>query len=267
VQRVARALGLAGVLVTARYSNGSPEAEPAAATPASPVAKESLPVSPVTKDSRQLLVVRSRSWRTPTGTLERYERDETLQWRRVGEATPVNVGRNGMGWGRGLHAANQAGPVKREGDGRAPAGVFPLALAFGVAEELPPEAKGFPYLHTRPTTYCVEDVRSKHYNQIIDATEVKMTSWERWSEMQRADGLFRWGVVVRQNGPDAKTGAGSCVFLHIWRGFRHPTAGCTAMPLEQIQETVRWLDGTAQPLLVQLPAPEYERLREAWGLP
>ena len=39
------------------------------------------------------------------------------------------------------------------------------------------------------------------------------------------------------------------------------------MPVEQIQETVRWLDGTAQPWLVQLPEPEYQRLRETWGLP
>jgi L,D-peptidoglycan transpeptidase YkuD (ErfK/YbiS/YcfS/YnhG family) len=169
------------------------------------------------------------------------------------------------GWGG--DPAGQVGPVKREGDGRAPAGVFPLGLAFGAADELPPEAKGFPYLHTSSTTYCVEDVRSKYYNQIIDANEVKMTSWERWSEMLRADGLFRWGVVVRQNGPDVQTGAGSCVFLHIWRGRRQATAGCTAMPPEQIQETVRWLDAAAQPVLVQLPEPEYERLHEAWGLP
>lgn len=254
MQRVVVALGLAGLLATARSSRGSTETE-------------TQPASPVPKECRQVLLVRSRTWKTPTGTLERYERDDSLQWRRVGEATPVNIGRSGMGWGRGLHPADQSGPVKREGDGRAPAGVFSLALAFGAADGLPPEAKGFPYLHTSSTTYCVEDVRSKYYNQIIDANEVKATAWERWSEMQRADGLFRWGVVVRQNGPDTKTGAGSCVFLHIWRGFRQPTAGCTAMSPEQIKETVSWLDGTAQPLLVQLPEPEYQRVRENWGLP
>lgn len=254
MQRVGVALVLAGLLATSRSSNGSVETEPQTA-------------SPIPKECRQLVLVRSRSWRTSTGSMERYERDDSLQWRRAGDPAPVNIGRNGMGWGRGLHPGDQTGPVKREGDGRAPAGVFPLALAFGAAEELPPEAKGFPYLHTSATTFCVEDVRSKFYNQIIDSSEVKMTSWERWSEMQRADGLFRWGVVVRQNGPDIKTGAGSCVFLHIWRGFRHPTAGCTAMSLEQIKETVQWLDGKAEPLLVQLPEPEYQRLRESWGLP
>jgi L,D-peptidoglycan transpeptidase YkuD (ErfK/YbiS/YcfS/YnhG family) len=257
VQRVAVSLCLSGVLITARSRGGSTETETAPV----PV------VSPIAKESHQLILVRTHSWKTATGTLERYERDDTVPWHSVSEATLVNVGRNGMGWGRGLHSSDQAGPVKREGDGRAPAGVFPLALAFGAADALPPEAKGFPYLHTLPTSYCVEDVRSKYYNQIVDANEVKMTSWERWSELRRADGLFRWGVVVRQNGPDTKTGAGSCVFLHIWRGYRQPTAGCTAMAIEQIQETVRWLDPAAQPVLVQLPDSEYQRLREAWGLP
>jgi D-alanyl-D-alanine dipeptidase len=266
VQRVFIALGLLGVLSTARASRGSAETEPPPPAVAT-LASAAPAISPIAKASRQLIVVRTRTWLTSTGTLERYERDENVAWHRVGEATPVNVGRNGMGWGRGLHAPDQPGPVKREGDGRAPAGVFALALAFGAAEGLPPEAKGFPYLHTRSTTYCVEDTRSKYYNQIVDTNEVKMTSWERWSEMQRADGLFRWGVVVRQNGPDTKNGAGSCVFLHIWRGFRQPTAGCTAMAVDQIQETVRWLDPAKEPLLVQLPEPEYERRREAWGLP
>jgi L,D-peptidoglycan transpeptidase YkuD (ErfK/YbiS/YcfS/YnhG family) len=245
-------------MVSATPNRSAAESDPSA-TSSSP--------SPIAKDSRQLLLVRTKSWKVSIGTLERYERDEGSPWRQVGEVIPVNVGRNGMGWGRGLHPADQAGPVKREGDGRAPAGVFPLALAFGAADTLPPEAKGFPYLHTLPTSYCVEDVRSKYYNQIIDSTEVKMSSWERWSELARADGLFKWGIVVRQNGPDTQTGAGSCVFLHIWRGFRQPTAGCTAMATEPIQETVRWLDGTAKPLLVQLPEPEYKRVRETWGLP
>src|SRR5690349_18564827 len=139
--RVAVALCLAGTLATASSSHGSVETE-------------AQPVSPIPKECRQLLVVRSRSWRTPTATLERYERGDNPSWKLVAEATPVNIGRNGMGWGRGLHPDGQTGPVKREGDGRAPAGVFPLALAFGAAEELPAEAKGFPYLHTLPTTYC-----------------------------------------------------------------------------------------------------------------
>jgi D-alanyl-D-alanine dipeptidase len=156
---------------------------------------------------------------------------------------------------------------KTEGDGKSPAGVFALGSAFGTADSLPGEARGFPYLQTQATTYCVEDVRSGFYNQIIDAHDVTRTSWEKWSELRRRDGLFDWGVVVRQNAPDTQKGAGSCVFLHVWRGPRVPTSGCTAMARDRIAAVLRWLDPAAQPLLVQLPQAVLEGVRVAWGLP
>jgi D-alanyl-D-alanine dipeptidase len=172
-----------------------------------------------------------------------------------------------MGWGRGIHPAAGPGPVKKEGDGRSPAGVFPLERAFGVAETLPSDAHNFPYLHALPSTYCVEDMRSDFYNQIIDANDVKQTSWQRWSGLRRADGLFDWGIVVGQNAPEAVVGAGSCVFLHVWRGPRRATAGCTAMSRQRLEEILPWLDPEASPLLVQLPGEAYDTRRADWALP
>lgn len=223
--------------------------------------------SPIKPAHHQLLLVRSASWYAAKGTLERYERDKHGQWTLAEAAIPVNLGRNGMGWGRGLHAQPKSGPFKREGDGRSPAGAFALSRAFGTADTLPAGAHDFPYLHTQSTSYCVEDLRSKSYNQIIDASELPRAAWEKWSELRRADGLFDWGVVVRQNEPNPQRGAGSCVFLHVWRGPQMPTSGCTAMPHEQIESIVRWLDPRAEPVLVQLPEPVFKKLREAWALP
>src|SRR3954469_9052152 len=162
------------------------------------------PVSPVPISSGQLLLVRSSSRWAANGTLQRYERDAGSSWRPVGAAVPVNVGRSGMGWGRGLHANSAVGPQKREGDGRSPAGVFRLTQAFGAADALPAESRGFPYLHSLATSYCVEDTRSLYYNQIVDSSQVTASSWEQWSELLRQDGLFNWGVVVQQNAPDIK---------------------------------------------------------------
>jgi L,D-peptidoglycan transpeptidase YkuD (ErfK/YbiS/YcfS/YnhG family) len=142
-----------------------------------------------------------------------------------------------------------------------------LQSAFGVSDGLPGDAHSFPYLHALPTTYCVEDVRSQHYNQIIDASDVTRTSWEKWSELRRSDGLFDWGIVVKQNAPDTIRGAGSCVFLHVWRGQGLPTAGCTAMSRDKIESVLRWLAPDAMPLLVQLPKSVYDTLRSAWALP
>jgi L,D-peptidoglycan transpeptidase YkuD (ErfK/YbiS/YcfS/YnhG family) len=214
-----------------------------------------------------MLLVHATAWTSSSGSLERYERDAAGEWKRVGAPVPVDLGRNGLGWGRGLHIIPPAGPRKAEGDGRSPAGVFALAQAFGVASQLPEDARGFPYLPTATTTYCVEDVRSEHYNQIVDATEVHRTTWEKWSELKRADGLFDWGVVVAQNQPSVVRGGGSCVFLHIWRGPRIPTAGCTAMPRSDIELVLRWLDPSKQPVLVQLPDTELHRVRSIWALP
>ena len=235
-------------------------------TSASAQPPDTSPPSPIPDNCRQLLLVRTPSWSAVSGTLERYERGESLRWNLVGPPTPLNVGRSGMAWGRGLASQTKPGPIKREGDGRSPAGVFTLGRAFGSAEGLPAGARDFPYLQTLPSTYCVEDTRSKFYNQIVDVPGVTPGSRPGWSEMQRADGLFRWGVIVRQN-DEEQVGAGSCVFLHIWRGAGRGTAGCTAMASDQIETTLRWLDAKASPLLVELPEPAYQDVRDAWGLP
>lgn len=223
--------------------------------------------SPIPSDAKQLLLVHAPTWAAASGTLERYERDVKGGWIAVGPAVPVDLGRAGLAWGRGLHVTPAEGPRKTEGDGKSPAGVFALERAFGVAPELPSDARGFPYLATDSSTYCVEDARSAHYNQIVRESEVRRTSWEKWSVLKRPDGLFDWGLIVAQNRSETVRGAGSCVFLHIWRGPRVPTSGCTAMAREQIETVLRWLDASKKPVLVQLPDEQVARLRGSWALP
>jgi L,D-peptidoglycan transpeptidase YkuD (ErfK/YbiS/YcfS/YnhG family) len=223
--------------------------------------------SPIPLASQQLLLVRTSSWWATTGTLARYEREGGSSWRLVDAPEPVNVGRAGMAWGRGLHASPTSGSHKREGDGRAPAGAFRLSSAFGVAETLPIDSHGFPYRQSLSTSYCVEDTRSTYYNQIVDSTRVRSSVWEQRSGLLRPDGLFNWGIVVEQNAPDIKKGAGSCVFLHVWRGANRPTAGCTSMSSPELEQVIRWLDPVRDPILIQLPDAELRARRDAWGLP
>lgn len=251
VRRLFAVVVVASTLSAARPGEGAPAEPP----------------SPVAASVRQLLLVTAPGWSSASGSLRRYERDATSGWHQAGATVPVSLGRRGLGWGRGLHPAGQIGPLKHEGDTRSPAGVFALSTAFGAAEALPAGAHGFPYLQATASTYCVEDVRSAHYNELVDAAQTKRVGWQRWSPLRRSDGLFRYGVVVRQNAPDVVVGAGSCVFLHVWRGEHQPTVGCTAMAADSIEEILRWLDPKAEPVLVQLPEPVYESLREAWSLP
>ena len=216
--------------------------------------------------AQQLLVVRSASWGAATARLTLFEKHDGGDWKSLGGPIAVNVGRRGMAWGRGLHAAGE-GPLKKEGDGKSPAGVFSLGTAFGSSPTLPDGASGFAYLQARDSTFCVEDVRSPHYNQIVDGEHVSRTSWERWSPMKRSDGLFDWGVVVHHNEASPQKGAGSCVFMHKWRGPGQGTSGCTAMAEEDIVTVLRWLDQKRSPLLVQVPDHAYPEISEKWGLP
>jgi len=49
-------------------------------------------------------------------------------------SNPRELGRAGLAWGLGLHGNPPfPGPIKREGDGRSPAGAFELSSAFGYA--------------------------------------------------------------------------------------------------------------------------------------
>jgi D-alanyl-D-alanine dipeptidase len=84
--------------------------------------------------------------------------------------------------------------------------------------------------------------------------------------MRRADNLYRWGIVVDHNTPPVP-GAGSCIFLHVWRGPESATNGCTAMAEHDLQSLITWLDPQANPVLVQLPVEELECLRTDWQLP
>ncbi|HKQ79786.1 MAG TPA: hypothetical protein VJ810_39190 [Blastocatellia bacterium] len=219
-------------------------------------------------ESRQLILVITDGWNAVDGEMKRYERDSINdQWKMVGEKISIVVGRNGMAWGKGLHGdAIGDGPVKEEGDGRAPAGIFSLSSAFGYA---PPEQAGevkLPYAQAVTTLECVDDPRSAHYNQFVDRAGVGIPDWKSSERMRRDDNQYRWGVVVDHNAK-GEPGCGSCVFLHIWEERGRGTAGCTAMEEWIMQDVLRWLETKKRPALVQLPRAEFERLRKAWGLP
>jgi zinc D-Ala-D-Ala dipeptidase len=216
--------------------------------------------------SRQLVVVTTRDWDSVPGTLRRFERKNSkAKWQPVGAAVPVVVGRNGLGWGVGLGARAGDGPDKKEGDGKAPAGVFKLGPAFGFDASSSSWLK-MPYAPLTPSVECVDDVKSGQYNQIVDRNGVQAIDW-RSSERMRSVGGYRWGVVVGHNASPPVAGRGSCIFLHIWAGPEKGTAGCTAMGQPDLEELLRWLDAKKNPLLVQLPEAEYARLQAAWGLP
>lgn len=217
-------------------------------------------------EARQVLLVLAPGWDAPAGALARFEREAlTSAWKPVGAALPTALGRNGLGWGLGLHPAQTTGPFKREGDGKAPAGAFRLGYAFGYAPTFP--AARLPYFQLTPGLECVDDARSRHYNRILSRLPGRVADWDSSETMLRSDDLYSLGLVVEHNANPPEAGAGSCIFLHVWNGPGSGTAGCTALDKPAVAELLGWLDAAKNPVLVQLPRAEYDRLKAAWGLP
>ena len=196
--------------------------------------------------SEQLIVVTTKNWSTPSGTLQRYEK-VNRHWQKIGKNIAIKLGRNGLGWGRGLHTIpKDAKYIKKEGDGKAPAGIFTLKQAFGYQ----PFVVEYPYEVYRSTDHCVDDVHSKFYNKIVDSKKIKK-EYKSFEHMRFPKDYYRFGIVVNHNHIDEKgaiKGAGSCIFMHI---KKVPTAGCTVMHEEEMKEIIQWLDVEKQPLLVQ----------------
>lgn len=229
--------------------------------------------------STQMIVVTTPDWNAVEGRLQRYDRGTPRErWRPVGEPIPIVVGKRGMAWGIGIIATDDqkvrhaSDPIKKEGDGRSPAGVFALGTAFGYASQ-PLEGLKMPYLNLTPSIECVDDTSSKYYNRVVDRTAVA-PDWNSSEHMSSVGEAYRWGIVVDHNGGAAQIsakpsipGGGSCVFLHIWGSPSQGTAGCTAMAQNQLETLLLWLDPNRKPLLVQVPASEYAPLINRWGLP
>lgn len=221
-------------------------------------------------DARQLVLVTTVDWDATEGQLQRYERDSGRDaWRPVDVASPITVGRAGSAWGIGLHAANGSGPHKREGDGRAPAGVFRIGTAFGYA---PHADTAWPYQSMQASDYCIDVSDSPLYNRIVDANVVGSAAVDGSTEPMRrdlhagGDGRYRLGFVIEHN-PGNQAGAGSCIFAHLWQAPGATTAGCTAMSEPAMQQLLAWLQPQRQPVFVLLPRAEYLQRWKDWRLP
>lgn len=216
--------------------------------------------------SRQMVLVVTPSWNATRGTLRRFARDSDRDvWSAVGSAVPVVVGRAGVAWDDSQFAPMAGEPVKREGDGRSPAGAFALDTAFGFDLRQVVSWVRLPYIQLRTTTECVDDSRSAHYNTIVNRDRVPRVDWTS-SERMREIEQYAYGVHVAYNAPP-RASRGSCIFLHIWGGPASVTAGCTAMAESSLRALMTWVDPSRRPMLVQLPAEALERLQARWRLP
>jgi len=173
---------------------------------------------PIPENSRQMILVLTDSITSTKGNLFCFEKQNDKNvWTQINNKIPVVLGRNGLGWGRGLNSIDSSKlPIKTEGDGRSPAGVFELGAAFGysTAEEM--KGLKIPYIPITEMVECIDDIKSDYYNQIVKRDEIKKVDWQSSEKMFFADIWYQQGVIVNQNTNPASKGSGSCIFLHNW---------------------------------------------------
>jgi len=232
-------------------------------------AVEELTPSDPLAGSDQLVLVVSRTAKSSSATLQMFDRTDD-GWEFSFSCKAV-IGRNGVGWGRGLHRDSDSigrDPVKEEGDGRTPEGAFPLLHAYGYQ---PPSMVriDFPYRQVTEDWICCDDAGSRHYNKVFDANDKGLDPDDLPSheDMLRTDDLYKYAVFVGHNVWDTEPGAGSCIFIHLWRGPNSSTAGCTAISEEHMLTLLSELDSEKNPVMVALSRRNYLRLKEIWGLP
>ena len=229
--------------------------------------QETPPLRESLSQSSQMVVVTTKDWTATDGVLRRFERKEH-NWQQIGPSMPVVVGRSGLAWGRGLtNMPASFLPKKKEGDGRSPAGIFFLTYAFGYAAPAEVPMIRLPYIQCTENVECIDDTNSAYYNIIKDRRTVEKVDWKSSEKMRMSDDEYKLGIFIAHNTFPTEPGAGSCVFMHIWKERGHPTSGCTAMSEGVIESLLGWLDRRSNPVLVQLPQEQYQHEQVNWLLP
>lgn len=206
--------------------------------------------------SSTLITVITEDWKATQGKLSVYQRTKKGSWLPKIKDIPVTVGRNGLAYGEGSRWYRGNGKDdKKEGDGKAPAGLFPLTAFFGYQKD----TFAMPYYHAADSSLiCVDDVNSRFYNQLIHQKEVETPDYKSFEYMRRGDKQYELGVIIGYNTAPIIKGKGSCVFMHIWKAANNPTSGCTAMNSDDLKLILQELDIKDKPLLLQLPKEEWQ---------
>lgn len=177
-----------------------------------------------------------------------YERKKSNTAWKLADSFAIVVGRNGLAKDHRSSISFNNLPTKKEGDGKSPAGIFPLGIVFSYHD-----LKGIkmPFKQVDTLCHCVDDTASSYYNTLIVADTAKHP-YNSFEYMKRNDDFYEYGVWVLYNSHPVVAGSGSCIFIHIWKDEHNGTTGCTAMTKENILKLIHWLNEKKHPVLLQV---------------
>lgn len=175
-------------------------------------------------DSSQLIIVDSNATNCEVYCYEKID----SYWSLLYNTTGI-VGKNGT-------VSN-----KQEGDHCTPKGLFSLGFVFGT-ENINTKME---FRLINNNCYWIDDSKSTYYNQWVESNEI---SWESAEHLIDYPQSYHYGIVINYNTDPIVQYAGSAIFLHCMSGTY--TAGCVAVPEEDMIYILKWLNKEYQPIII-----------------
>ena len=140
-------------------------------------------------------------------------------------------------WGEGVRrcAVGHAGigVKQREGDGLTPIGIWPLRQVLYRADRLARPATALPVAPIDQDQAWCDVPDDPNYNRLVRLPYASLDE-----RLWREDSLYDIIVVVGYNDAPVVPGKGSAIFLHLARPDYGPTAGCVALPREDLLQAL-----------------------------
>lgn len=121
--------------------------------------------------------------------------------------------------------------VKREGDGAAPLGSWPILWAYYRPDKVRHPKTGIPLHPIRQDAGWCDEPEDRNYNRPV-GLPYKASAERLW----RDDGLYDLVVVIDYNLRSRSKGRGSAIFMHAAHPAWDPTAGCIAISLGHLRQ-------------------------------
>lgn len=124
-------------------------------------------------------------------------------------------------------------PMKREGDGATPSGIWPMRRVWMRKSPCAWLRTQLPLCFIAPDDGWCDDPADRNYNR-----PVKLPYPASHEELWRKDHLYDVFVVLGHNERPRIKGAGSAVFFHLTDPRGGPTAGCIAVSANDMRKVL-----------------------------
>lgn len=210
-----------------------------------------------------LIVVTTSNGSSYEGELSMWKKTWGGRWLRDKNIIDVMIGRNGIGIGHEWKRWNKyfPYPLKKEGDGKTPMGIYRIGTKFGFKEQSE-YGQTDNYLKIKGDTVCVDDPNSTYYNKILVSSEkeIKNKNWNSAEVMSR-EPLYNQGILIEYVSSREER-AGSCIFIHEIDVKKEGTSGCIAMKKENIEFLYNELKDNTNAAIITMTKNDFEKHKE-----